>query len=493
MSLSPRKELVVLKYHCRIGGISFAIALQRKFPGFNNFTIYEKGNDVGGTWRVNTYPGCACDVPVHFFSSSSDLKPDWDNTHAYQPQIYQYWKDLATKYQIYPYIQFNTLVTSAEWNSETHCYQIVTKNLASGEETTSTAEILVSALGILEVTKLPDIHGISLFKGEIFHSAAWNHNVDLSGKRVAVIGNGASATQFVPLISQNKSVKVVNFCRTPNWFIWPLRATYNKFDIWMFKNLPLWIRIYRAYQFFKTEFFYFTAFKFAFTRRIFTFLCKLYIKHTAPKKDVKNLIPTYTMGCKRVIFDSDYLASLHRPNVSLNWDGIESISEDGIVTKTGEKLPFDVIICATGFITDQFPLHVKGTQNTIQEYYDAKGGPTAFLATTIPEFPNFFMLGGPNATTGTTSVIYTEENQSQYILKLIAPIINHPEQVCSIGVTAQATDKYNNKLQADLNRSVFVDCTSYYRKGRDGKVSSAWPYSASWHWWIFRNVQLAGL
>ncbi|KIK67804.1 hypothetical protein GYMLUDRAFT_216044 [Collybiopsis luxurians FD-317 M1] len=493
-SLSSTRVVII---GAGIGGISFTIALQRKFPGFKSFAIYEKSNDVGGTWRANTYPGCACDVPIHFYSLSTDLKTDWDYTHAYQPQIYQYWHDLANKYNIYRHTKFNTLVTSIEWDSEIQHYKIVTKNILSGKETRFTAQIVISALGILEVTKLPDIAGIHSFKGEIFHSGNWNHSAKLAGKRVAVIGNGASATQFIPVISQDPSVKLVNFCRTPNWFLWPLRAPYYRFEKWMFKYLPLWIRIYRTLQFFKTDFFYLVAFKFAFLRRIFALLAKLYIKRTAPKKDVKNLIPNYTLGCKRVIFDPGYLASLHRPNVSLNWDGIGSISEDGIITNNGSKLPFDVIICATGFIVDRFPLHVKGTQSSIQEYYDAKDGPTAYQSTAIPGFPNFFLLGaGPNATTGHTSVIFTEENQAcypidriDYILKLVTPLLNHPERVRSIEITSQATDRYNVKLQADLGGSVFVQCLSYYRKGKSGKVTHAWPYSAMAHWWMFRKVK----
>ncbi|KAF9076980.1 hypothetical protein BDP27DRAFT_1518808 [Rhodocollybia butyracea] len=489
-----------------IGGISFGIALKRKFPGSDDIVIYEKGDDVGGTWR-----GCASDISCHFYSLSSDLKADWPTSHPYQPQIYQYWKDLATKYHIYSHVQFNTLVTSVEWNSKTRYYEIITKDLLSKEEKKSTARIVISAVGILEVTKLPEISGISSFKGNIFHSAAWNHEVKLSGKRVAVIGNGASATQFVPVISQDPSLEVVNFCRTPNWFLWPLRTPYNKLETWLFKHFPFWMRIYRASQFFKTELFYFIVFKSALTRYLFTLIAKLYIKYNAPKKYAKELIPNYTMGCKRVIFDTNYLASLHQPNVSLNWDGVESITEDGIITKTGKNLPFDVIICATGFVMvlhfllvhgplfiisldkqDRFPVHVKGTQSTIQEYYDSKSGPAAYMATVVPglsQFPNFFMLGGPNATTGHSSVVYTEENQIEYILKVITPILKHPDQVHSIDVTGEATDKYNVKLQADIRHSVFVNCASYYRTGKDGKVSTAWPYSATAHWWKFRKVK----
>ncbi|KAF9077089.1 hypothetical protein BDP27DRAFT_1414210 [Rhodocollybia butyracea] len=449
-------------------------------------------------------------VPVHFYSLSSDLKADWPNSHPYQPQIYQYWKDLATKYHIYPHVQFNTLVKSVDWDPKTRCYEIITKDLLSNEEKKSTARIVISAVGILEVTKLPEISGISSFKGNIFHSGAWNHEVKLSGKRVAVIGNGASAyvdsicthhiagslsrsrkfLQDSKLVPMEREDDLTFFSdNQPHLFIFKLRAPYNKLEIWLLKYLPFWIRIYRASQFFKTEFVYLAIFKSALTRYLSTLAAKLYIKYNAPKKYAKHLTPIYTMGCKRVIFDTNYLASLHRPNVSMDWDGIESITEHGIITKTGNNLPFDVIICATGFVTDRFPVHVKGTQNTIQEYYDSKSGPAAYMATAVPGFPNFFMLGGPNATTGHTSVLYTEENQIEYILKLMTPILKHPEKVYSIDVIGEATDKYNDKLQVDIKRSVFVGCASHYRTGKDGKVSSAWPYSATAQWWMLRKVK----
>ncbi|KAF5392998.1 hypothetical protein D9757_001318 [Collybiopsis confluens] len=479
-----------------LGGISFAIALQRKFPGFKNFIIYEKGSDVGGTWRVNTYPGCSCDVPVHFYSLSTDLKPDWDHTHAYQPQIQQYWQELALKYDIYPHVQFDTLVTSVEWDSESQCYEIITKHLSSDEQTRSTAEIVISALGLLEVTNFPDIAGIKSFKGEIFHSGKWDHKVKLAGKRVAVIGNGASATQFIPVISQDPSVNIVNFVRTPNWFIYPLRSSYSTIEKSMFKYIPLWMRVYRTLQFLRTDFLYLIVFKFAFARRISTAV-RRGSSHSLSKSHSFAAVRTaernsfhgfpnphrwIALGCKRIIIDTDYLTSLHRLNVSMNFDGINCISEDGIVTNEGSNLPFDVIICATGFTVDEFPLHVKGTRNTMQEYYNTQGGPTAYLGTAVPGFPNFFMLGGPNVTTGHTSVIFTEENQIGYILKLITPIINHPERVRSIGVTSQATDKFNSKLHAALQRSVFVKCLSWYRTDKSGKVFSVWPYSAMAQW-----------
>ncbi|KAJ8094043.1 hypothetical protein PM082_009933 [Marasmius tenuissimus] len=509
-----------------VGGIAFAVNLRKKLPGFDNFVLYEKANDLGGTWRSNTYPGCSSDVPSHFFSLSTDLNPDWDYTHARQSQFLGYWQSVATKYDLFSRMVFNTMVTSATWNPATSKWRVTTRPVkedisqirAEGEEaiekvaedtegeSVDEADIFISALGILEVVNYPNIPGLDLFKGGLFHSGAWDHTVDLKGKRVAVIGNGASATQFVPVISEDPLVQVTNFCRTPNWVLPPIRAEYSPLRKWMFKNVPLFMRLARSYYYLNTDTFYMMVFANAWMRKFTRMVSilkaqpglvqrltrlppqylKKYIQDTAPKKYHDKLIPPYTLGCKRVIFDTDYLQCLHRPNVEMNWDGIQSITEDGILTKKGEKLPFDVLIFATGFVADDYPLNVKGTRETVKEYYDRNGGPTAFMGTTLPGFPNFFMLAGPNTTTGHTSVIFTEECQIDYMLQLIKPIIYR--DVKTVEVTDKSTDRYNDKIQDRLRRSVFVDCVSWYRKGRDGKVTSIFPGTAFLFWWWFRRA-----
>ncbi|KAJ7127550.1 hypothetical protein C8R43DRAFT_696039 [Mycena crocata] len=437
-----------------VGGLSFAIALRRQL-GFDDFTIYEKASDVGGTWRDNIYPGASSDVSVHFYSASTDLNPDWPSTHGSQKDTHAYWRKLTAKYDLFPRIVFNRLVVSAEWSAKEQLYNIVTEDVPSGARSSTTAKILISALGILEIPHFPSIAGLSSFKGEMFHSARWDAGVDLRGKRVAVVGNGASATQFVPVISQDPSVQITEFCRTPNWFLPPIRADYSPSWKWTFNHVPFAMRIYRFLLYLRSEMLYMFVFAYKALRTKYTVVAKAYIERTAPKEDADHLIPSYTLGCKRVIFDTNFLAALHRPNLSLNWDGIQSITEDGIITKKGEKLPFDVIIFATGFTADSFPLHLVGaTRKTVQQYYDSQGGPKAYLGVTIPGFPNLFILGGPNTTTGHTSVILTEELQINYTMKFVKPILDG--LVSTFDVTPQATDLYNEMIQARLARSVFV-------------------------------------
>ncbi|KAJ7494238.1 hypothetical protein B0H11DRAFT_2156124 [Mycena galericulata] len=470
-----------------IGGVSFGIALRRQL-GFDDFTIYEKASDVGGTWRDNIYPGASSDVSVHFYSLSTDLNPNWPSTHGSQEQTQEYWRKLTAKYDLYSRIVFNRLVVSAEWSAKEQLYHIVTEDVASGARSSTTAKILISALGLLEIPRFPNIAGVSSFKGEKFHSARWDTGVDLRGKRVAVIGNGASATQFVPIISQDPTVQVTEFCRTPNWFLPPVRADYTPRWKWVFNNVPLAMRAYRFFLYFRSELLYLLVFANKSIRDKYTVVAKDYITRTAPKQELEHLVPSYSLGCKRMIFDTNFLAALHRPNLSLNWDGIQSICEDGIITNKGDKFPFDLIIFSTGYTADSYPLTVVGdTGKTVAEYYASQGGPKAYLGTTVPGFPNLFILGGPNTTTGHTSVILTEEIQINYIMKFVKPILDG--MVSTFDVKTSATDAYNDRIHARLSRSVFVECVSWYRTGGEGKVSSIFPGTMLLYGWWMRRPQ----
>ncbi|KAG6821331.1 hypothetical protein H0H93_000192 [Arthromyces matolae] len=203
-----------------IGGLAFAIALKRKFA-FENFIIYEKTGAVGGAWQENTYPGCSCDIAAPFYSLSSDQNPEWQSSHPFQPEILEYWKNLSHKYALTSHIQVNTLVVKAVWDSKRNCYSIITKDLKTGNQSIAEAEILISAMGILEVPRFPEIPGVQDFEGAMFHSARWV-DMDLNGKRVAIIGNGASASQLLPSIAKNPKVHVTQFCRTANWLFPPV-------------------------------------------------------------------------------------------------------------------------------------------------------------------------------------------------------------------------------------------------------------------------------
>ncbi|KAJ7477977.1 hypothetical protein B0H11DRAFT_1726105, partial [Mycena galericulata] len=469
-----------------IGGMTMAIELRRM--GWSNFTIIERASEVGGTWRDNIYPGCSSDVAVHLYSLSTDLKSDWTQSHAFQPELKQYWLGLAAKYDLYPNIVFNRSVLSARWNSAAQEYEILTED-RNGTRISLTAAILVSAVGVLEIPRFPDIAGIADFQGKSFHSARWDNTVSLAGKRVAVIGNGASATQYVPMISEDATVQVTQYCRSPRWLAPPIRTQYSLVQKWFLKNVPFYLRMFRAAQYVWVEI----------TRRqrhqrpsLIMFL-QAYMMRATPAEYLDQVVPSnsaHKLGCKRVVIDTNYLASLGRPNMSLIWDPIESINEDGILTEKGRSSfkPFDVIIYSTGYITDSYFVDIQGTtEQTVAQYYEAHGGPTAYLGTTLSGFPNFFTIAGANYVIAKPypGKVYSKEIQVAYIIQIIKPIIDG--HISSAEVTSEATDAYNRKIQARLAEFVWSKCHSWYRTGNSGKLHGPFPGPMVLFWWWLRR------
>ncbi|KAF8798180.1 FAD/NAD(P)-binding domain-containing protein [Phlegmacium glaucopus] len=471
-----------------LAGIAAAIQLKKKL-NFHNFTIYEKEDGVGGTWRLNTYPGCGSDVPVHWYSLSTDLNPRWERYYASQPELRAYWENLWHKYDLVKHTRLNTAVRNAQWSNETQRYTVSLENVATKETSQVGADVMIYAIGGFQGPLYPkDIPGREQFRGEIFHSAEWRHDVILKNKRVGVIGNGCSAAQFIPLISEDFSVKVVNFCRTPQWYVPRRDFRYPAWAQWMFAHIPFLMRWYRNWIMARADL------GFLIFRKDNKLLLSIvrkemsaYIKSKAPKEEMKNLIPKYAPGCKRIIVDPQYLDSLNRPNVRLQWDAIETIVEDGIKLKTGVVIPLDVIIFGTGysvFTKDPGSLNVQGSSgNTISEYFESKGGPQAYLGSCIPGFPNLFTLLGPNVASGHASVIFSQEAQISFAMQLIRPVLEGKAR--SFEVTAEATDKYNDWLQKRLSTSVWTDCVSYYQTGGDkSKVIATFPGPVALFWWF---------
>lgn len=469
-----------------LAGISTAIQLKKKLR-FENFTIYEKADTVGGTWRQNTYPGCGSDIPGHWYSLSTDLNPYWSSHHVSQPEILAYWKDLYRKYDLAAHTVFGHGIHYAEWDSDRQVYKVVVKNAATGEQTNVEAEILFLAIGGFSSPAYPkDITGIDKFRGLVWHSAEWRHDVDLRGKRVGLIGNGCSVTQILPKISADSSVKVVNFCRTPQWFIPRPNFRYATWLKWVFAHVPLVMRWYRISIMAQSDINFVMYRKdnvrlSEYAKRIMS----LYIKKMAPKDQIPCLIPDYPPGCKRVIKDPGYLEALHRPNVSVKWDAIEGLVENGIKLRTGEIIPLDIIVFGTGFSIMSTDLNVQGSKGqTLMEYYAAHGGPTAYLGSCMPGFPNLFMLLGPNVATGHASVIFSQESQIGFALQLIKPVLD--SQAKSFEVAEEATEEYNAWVQNRLSRSVWTECNSYYQlDGQKGsKNISMFPGPVSLFWWL---------
>ncbi|KAJ3503644.1 hypothetical protein NMY22_g18178 [Coprinellus aureogranulatus] len=467
-----------------IAGIAMAIRLKRD-AGFDNFTIYERAGSVGGTWR-----GCGCDIAGHWYSLSTDLNPHWKTRYPTQPEIYEYWNSLWRKYNLDRHTKLNTEVSFARWDASKQMYEISLQG-RDGMKSRVEANIVVYATGGFYGPKYPPGLELDKFQGDAFHAARWNHEVDLKGKTVGVIGNGCSAAQFVPEIAKDPSVKVVNFARTPQWYLPQANHSYPPLVRWIFANIPGVMRAYRNWLLVRSDMVWplfhnkrGSIVKSA--RKRFT----KYIEEHAPREYIKDLIPSYAPGCKRLILDPGYLASLHQPNVSLRFDPLQSIVEDGIKLRSGETVPVDVVIFGTGYNLYPVELKAQGSRGTtLADYWKSKEGPQAYLGTCYPGFPNLYTLLGPNVATGHASVVFSQEAQIQLILQLIKPVLDGTVQ--SFEVTDEATDKYNDWLQKRIGNSVWSECRSFYNEvdGKKAKNTATFPGPVTLFWWFCRTPQ----
>ncbi|EFI28346.1 monooxygenase [Coprinopsis cinerea okayama7 len=429
----------------------------------------------------------------HWYSLSTDLNPNWERRYASQQELRSYWENLWHKYNLPSYTRLGTSVLFSEWDEKNQRWVITIQEEANdGKRETIEAELLFFAVGAFTAPKYPkDVRGMDKFKGEWWHSSQWRHDVSLSGKKVGVIGNGCSAAQFVPEISTDPTVEVINFVRTPQWYIAKDDFAYPGWLKWIFANVPLVMRWYRNWLMFRADVVFVIFNKqnkrlVSYTRKVM----EQYIRKTAPKEYADKLIPSYMPGCRRIIIDPDYLSCLHRPNVTLRWDAVESLIEEGIKLKSDEVVPLDIVIFGTGYSVEPISLNVRGRGGKhISEYFNSKQGPTAYLGSCYPGFPNMFTFLGPNVSGGHYSVIFCEEVQINHSLQLIKPVLEG--KIKSVEVTDEATDSYNDWLQERLSKSVWTDCDSYYyhylREGTKTKNVASFPGPATLFWWLGRR------
>ncbi|KAF9018395.1 FAD/NAD(P)-binding domain-containing protein [Hymenopellis radicata] len=482
-------DLRVVIVGAGIGGLCMGIALRKQLPNFENITIYEVASEIGGTWRSNMYPGCASDTEINLYTHSSELRYDWKGSHGTQREIQAYWSELVKKYDLGPHLVLDTRVVAAHWDSEREGYVVTTERTSNGERQKSFAKVVVTATGVLgEALHFPDIPGINSFKGTSFHSARWDHSLDLRNKTVGVIGSGPSAAQFIPSISSDPSVEVMQFCRSRNWYLPCGVEQFGRFRRFVYKHVPLGTRLARLCLWFKWEcMFFWPICATRFLHPILNKRVENYLRRMTPERYHDQMIPKYTIGAKRLIHDIGYLSALHRPNVKLNWDGISSIHEKGILTRACDDIHLDVLIFATGYVVNDIFIDVRGPSGrTVKEYYDAQDGPYAYRGVAVPEFPNFFMVSGPNSVNSSTPLVFFNEVHANYLMNLIKPIIS--KDVSFFSPTHVATDAFNARMQARLATTVFGDESSWLKKDGNGRLTGATPYSASYTWWMMRKV-----
>jgi cation diffusion facilitator CzcD-associated flavoprotein CzcO len=448
-------------------GICAAIRLKQE--GITSFTILERSGDVGGTWRDNTYPGAACDVASHLYSFSFEPNPGWSNMFSGQKEIHEYIKHCIAKYDIGKYIRFNRNVSSSVFNEATGEWQVSTTN---GE--VHRANVLINGMGPLNRPSLPGIEGLKDFEGIMFHSSEWDHSYDISNKRVAVIGTGASAIQIVPAIV-DKVAHLDLYQRTAPWIIpkhdKPISGKTHK----LFRALPFLQKLQRAQFYLINEF---TVLMLVTRPSLAKYLEKLVLKYIAYKVSDpvlrKKVTPGFTIGCKRILLSNNYYPALGKPNVEVITDPILRIEKDAIIT-ANEKRPVDAIILSTGFEASEYPkgFVVKGLQGRLLEE-DWKDGPEAYLGTVVAGFPNLFFIIGPNTGLGHTSMIYMIESQVNFIVDSIKKL--SAKKATWMNVKKDVQISYNAELQQKLKTTVWQSggCKSWYQT-RSGKNTAIWP------------------
>jgi cation diffusion facilitator CzcD-associated flavoprotein CzcO len=465
-------------------GIAMGVLLKK--AGIHSFTILEKGADVGGTWRENTYPGAACDVPSHLYCYSFEPNPDWSRSFSPQPEIQSYLRHCVEKYGLGPHIRFEQKVDGAEFDTARGTWTV---RLASGE--TLEARALVLGNGALHIPSQPDIPGLEQFQGARFHSAQWDHDYDLGGKRVAVIGTGASAIQIVPEIAKQVS-KLEVFQRTPPWIAPKADRRMRDVEKRLFRRVRPLHWLYRAWTYWALEM---MAVGFVVNprlMRLFERFAKRYIAQSIPDPALrKKVTPSYTMGCKRVLLSNDWYPTLCRPNVDLVTDGIERVTARGIVTRDGVEHEVDAIVSATGFMVSDYlsHLHVVGRHGrSLNDTMQAHDG--TYLGITAHGFPNLFMLMGPNTGLGHNSMIFMIEAQARYAVQAIQTL--RRRRLRSIDVLATAQRAFTDRIQAKMQRSVWASggCRSWYMTA-DGYNGTLWPYFTFQYWWETRRLSLA--
>lgn len=451
------------------GGLGAGIRLRQ--AGVTDFVILERAASVGGTWRDNTYPGCACDVPSHLYSFSFAPNPHWSHSFSRQPEIRQYLEEVTDRYRVRGHIRFGTELSEARWDAATARWQLRTSR---GD---LTADVLISAAGPLSEPSIPDIPGLAEFPGEVFHSARWNHDYDLTGKRVAVVGTGASAIQLVPAIQPLVS-RLVLFQRTPAWVLPRRDRPISGAERWLFEHLPPAQRLARLGIYLSRE-----SSVGAFTKRpqLLRAAQRLALRHLAASvKDPQlraTLTPSYIMGCKRILLSNDYYPALTQPNAEVVAAGLAKVDGPVVTAQDGSSWEVDAIIFATGFHTTDMPIagRIYGADGrSLAEVWG--DDMRALRGTTIAGFPNLCLVIGPNTGLGHTSMVHIIESQLTYILDYLATL--ERAGAAALDTRPEAQQRWCAEIERRMGATVWATggCSSWYLNAA-GRNPTLWPAS----------------
>lgn len=455
------------------GGVGAAVMLRR--AGYQDVTVFEKGERVGGVWHHTTYPGAACDVPSHLYEFSFAPNPRWSRRYAPQAEIQAYLEDVARSHGVLDRVRTGTEVTAARWDEERSRW--VLETTAGAHE----ADVLITACGQLSVPAVPPIPGLESFDGPAFHTARWRHDVELAGKRVAVIGSGCSAIQVVPTI-QPLVEHVDVYQRSPGWTFPKMDFAYKERTKRLFERFPLLQRLDRAAIMGFQELGAAAMTRHRWLLRPFRAIGRRQIEKAIADRELRRKVtPSDEIGCKRIMLTDDWYPTLTKPNVAVVTERIEGITPGGIRVAGGAERPADVLVLATGFKTHGFvaPMEIAGAlgHTLAEEWADV---PRAYLGTSVPGFPNMFLLYGPNTNGGTGSVVYTIEAGMGHVLAALREL-DHAD-ARRIEVRRQAAEDFDRELRAALAGTVWhTGCTSWYLD-ENGNDPNQWP-------WLWRNYR----
>lgn len=469
-------------------GIGLGATLKRWY-NITDVQFFERCSSLGGTWYVNAYPGAACDVPSALYSFSFDSNPLWSRVLASQEELLAYLERVARRYELVDKMKFGAEVSKCEWNEERARWRLTYKDLKTGDVFHHESQFLFSAAGLFSSPKELDIPGAETFKGEIVHSSRWRSDLDLTDKKVIVIGNGCTGNQIVPAIAP-KVKHLTHLIRSKHWIIPPIDRENADMMIKMLKWVPGAVFMQRVMVFALCEWalmgFYETRFG-KWHREKYRAISERFMRRKAPEKYHDLLIPDFEYNCKRRIFSSGYLESLHRDNISLTDEKGLEVTPEGIRTASG-LIEADMIVLANGFQRHTF---LYGTEvvgrggETIDQHWASFGRPEAYNCCAISGFPNYFMLLGPNTVTGHTSCVLASENSINYALRVIKPVLDGEARIANVSRAAE--EENVAELQEALKKTVWGgSCGSWYVQEEEGQVKSnpmAYPWSQGYYWY----------
>ena len=465
------------------GFSGLCMAIKLKAAGYSNVTVFERAADLGGTWRDNTYPGCACDVPSHLYSYSFEMNPNWSRAFSPWIEIARYLQHCVDKYGLRSQIRFNTEITELRFHGTTKMWSLRTR--AGAEEH---FHVVISGTGPLNKPDLPNIVGRETFTGKAFHSSHWDHDYALAGKRVAVIGTGASAIQIVPNIA-TQVAELTLFQRTPPWVLPRMDRAYRAWEKLFFRWCKPWLWLHRKLLYWRLEHFGVAVLNDGHTRRFFEGVGRWFLKKQIADAALREkLAPNYRIGCKRALISDDYYPSLNRANVEVVTDAITEITPTGVRTQQGREITVDAIIYGTGFRATEFltPMRIYSADNReLSEVW--RTGASTYLGITLAEFPNLFLLVGPNTGLGHNSIIFMIEAQVHYVIECLKRLTREGRQCAALKPAVQ--QQFSTEIQQRLRGTTWLSgCKSWYLSA-DGNSYTMWPGYTVEYWWRTRKFE----